>query len=182
MRVITGKAKGCLLKCRPGYEVRPTTDKIKESVFSIIQFRLEGRNFLDLFSGSGQMGIEALSRGAKSATFVERDRQAISIIEENLKHTKLQQYAKVENIYVEKFVFNCNEQYDIIYMDPPYHNDETGSIINFCLRKLIKKTGILLCEHACDEVFDDKIDDFIKVKVYKYGKIGVSVYEKQGSE
>lgn len=178
MRVITGKARGCKLKSVLGYDVRPTTDKIKESVFSVIQFRLEGRDFLDLFSGSGQMGIEALSRGAKSATFVENSRNSIAVIKENLAHTKLEGCANVVNSSVENFLFDCDKQYDIIYMDPPYHSEKTSEILKSCLSKLIKNSGTLLCEHACDEVYPQEINRFQKVKVYKYGKIGVSLYEK----
>ncbi|HRT82268.1 MAG TPA: 16S rRNA (guanine(966)-N(2))-methyltransferase RsmD, partial [Oscillospiraceae bacterium] len=97
MRVITGFARGRKLKALDGESVRPTGDRVKEAVFSIIQFELEGRSFLDLFAGSGQMGIEALSRGAASCVFVEKDKDAYSVIKDNLAHTKLEESAKVLN-------------------------------------------------------------------------------------
>lgn len=177
MRVITGKAKGFKLKSVLGNDVRPTTDRIKESVFSAIQFRIEGRKFLDLFSGSGQMGIEALSRGASFATFVEKSKKSISIIEENLIHTKLEACAEVINSNVENFLFNYDRQYDIIYMDPPYHSNETKEILKLCLGGILKNTGTLLCEHASDETLQEEIYGFKKIKIIKHGKICVSIYE-----
>ena len=95
MRVITGTARGMRLKELPGLETRPTTDKVKESVFNIVQFDVEGRRVLDLFGGTGQMGIEALSRGAASCTFVDVRKEAAAVIRANLAHTKLEEQGKV---------------------------------------------------------------------------------------
>ena len=95
MRVITGKARGTTLKTLEGVSVRPTTDRVKEAVFSIIQFEIEGRRVLDLFAGSGQLGIEALSRGAESAVFVDADKNSVRVVKENLAKTKLEQFASV---------------------------------------------------------------------------------------
>ena len=135
MRVITGKARGSSLKLPLAADIRPTTDKVKEAVFSTIQFLLEGRSFLDLFSGSGQMGIEALSRGAKSAVFVEKNIKSVNVIRENLKHTKLEMYSTVENLDVQTFLLRNTHKFDIIYMDPPYYS---GKLIFDTLAKSIQ--------------------------------------------
>ena len=120
MRVITGTAKGRVLETLSGDDVRPTTAKIKESVFSMIQFQIQGRNFLDLFAGSGQMGIEALSRGAASATFVETRRQAVATVKKNLQTTNLSENAQVFNMDCISFLSMKKGEYDIAFLDPPY--------------------------------------------------------------
>lgn len=123
MRVIAGEKRHLLLKTLPGLEIRPTTDIIKETLFNIIQFDLQGISFLDLFAGSGAIGIEALSRGAKEAYFIDNNSDAIKIINENLKNTGLINKAKVFCINattaIEKLAKN-NQKFDIIFMDPPY--------------------------------------------------------------
>lgn len=120
MRVITGTARGRVLKELEGLETRPTTGKVKESLFSIIQFDIEGRRVLDLFAGTGQLGIEALSRGAKSAVFVDAREDACKLIRENLKRTRLQEDARVVRSDYLDYLSRCREQYDIIFLDPPY--------------------------------------------------------------
>lgn len=123
MRIIAGEKRHLLLKTVPGLEVRPTTDIIKETLFNIIQFDLQGINFLDLFAGSGSIGIEALSRGAKEAYFIDNNSDTIKVINENLKNTGLMNKAKVFCINavtaIEKLAKN-NQKFDIIFMDPPY--------------------------------------------------------------
>ena len=120
MRVITGKARGRILETLKGDDVRPTTDKVKEAVFSAIQFEIEGRHFLDLFAGSGQMGIEALSRGAAHTTFIDKSKLATKVIERNLTVTNLKQSARVYTTDSVEFIRNTSEEFDIIYVDPPY--------------------------------------------------------------
>ena len=126
MRVISGSARGHKLKAPEGLTTRPTTDRIKESLFNIIAGDLYQCKFLDLFSGSGAMGIEALSRGADKAVFVDKDRKSISIINDNLKATRLDNKAQVLNCDVSTAVSklkSLNEKFDIIFMDPPYGKD-----------------------------------------------------------
>lgn len=123
MRVIAGKAKRLKLKTVKGDEVRPTTDRIKETLFNILQPKLYGCTFLDLFSGSGAIGIEALSRGAKSVIFVEKEKEALSCIRENLKTTKLEADARVIFLEVTKalaLLKRENLKFDLIFLDPPY--------------------------------------------------------------
>ena len=120
MRVITGTARGRVLKTLEGEDVRPTTDRVKEAVFSIIQFEIEGRRVLDLFAGSGQLGIEALSRGAASATFVDMSKDSLSAVKYNLEHTKLGDNAKVVQTDALSFLKLTKDKFDIVFLDPPY--------------------------------------------------------------
>ena len=123
MRVITGTARGIKLAAPEGEHTRPTAERVKEAVFSMIQFETEGRKVLDLFAGSGQLGIEALSRGAAHAAFVERDKKALACIRENLKKTKLEDDASVYGMDVMAALggyMSDSGEYDIIFADPPY--------------------------------------------------------------
>ena len=120
MRVITGKARGIQLKTPDGMQTRPTADRVKEALFSIINFDVPGAKVLDLFGGTGQLGIEALSRGAASAVFVDAREDSCKLIRENLKRTKLEQDAKVIRSDYLDYLNRCREQYNIILLDPPY--------------------------------------------------------------
>ncbi len=178
MRVITGKARACRLQTLDCYDVRPTTDKVKEAVFSTIQFLVQGGKFLDLFAGSGQIGIEALSRDASSCTFVEKDIRAIKIIKNNLEHSKLQSNSNVVNCDVVNFLSKNAEKFDIIYLDPPYNSGKlTVDVLELCMKNAVKPSTVLLCEHSDRELLPDSIGLFSKFKVYKYGKVRVSRYE-----
>ena len=129
MRVITGIARGRKLETLPGEDVtRPTTESVKEAVFSMIQFEIEDKNVLDLFAGSGQLGIEALSRGAKKCTFVENNKQAYNVIENNIKHCKLEQSARIVMSDACAFL-SRRDSFDIAFLDPPYKQ----GIIEKCL-------------------------------------------------
>ena len=120
MRVITGKARGVVLKTPDGMKTRPTSDRVKEALFSIIQFDIPNAKVLDLFAGTGQLGIEALSRDAKYAVFIDELDQACKLISDNLKKTKLENYARVIRSDYEIYLKNCKEKFDIIFLDPPY--------------------------------------------------------------
>ena len=120
MRVITGKARGVQLKTPEGILTRPTADRVKEALFSIINFDIPGAKVLDLFGGTGQLGIEALSRGAASAVFVDAREESCRLIRENLKRTKLEKEAKVIRSDYLDYLSRCREQYNIIFLDPPY--------------------------------------------------------------
>ena len=120
MRVITGKARGIVLKTPTGMATRPTADRVKEAIFNIIQFEVPTARVLDLFGGTGQLGIEALSREAKSAVFVDEREDACRLIRENLKRTKLEQYGRVIRADYMAYLRTCKEKFDIILLDPPY--------------------------------------------------------------
>ena len=181
MRVITGTARGRKLTTPGGQDVRPTTDQVKESVFSVIQFSIEGRTFLDAFAGSGQMGIEALSRGAEKAVFVDRDPKALQAVRQNLAVTKLTEKADVMATDTLSFLERTRQRFDIAFLDPPY---QTG-ILQRALEKLpavMNDSGIILCEHPAEEVLPEMIGDFAVKKHYRYGKIMITVYSHKEVE
>ncbi|HOO25475.1 MAG TPA: 16S rRNA (guanine(966)-N(2))-methyltransferase RsmD [Clostridiales bacterium] len=175
MRVITGFARGRKLKALDGESVRPTGDRVKEAVFSIIQFELEGRSFLDLFAGSGQMGIEALSRGAASCVFVEKDKDAYSVIKDNLAHTKLEESAKVLNTDALAFIQTTDSVFDIIYIDPPYDTDLIDQALPLAAQKLAAG-GIILCEIKYRRELPERVGNLKLYRTYKYGKTSLVTY------
>ena len=178
MRVITGTARGMTLRTLEGDNVRPTTDKVKEAVFSAIQFEIEGRRILDLFAGSGQLGIEALSRGAQSAVFVDADKNAIKIVKENLAKTRLGDSATVVQTDSLAFLTMTDKIFDIVFIDPPYG---TG-LLQKALAKVgehVAEGGMVICEYPFKEELDNEIGGLVKHKEYKYSKTAVTVYRKE---
>ncbi len=178
MRVITGKARGRLLETLKGDDVRPTTDKVKEAIFSAIQFELEGRRFLDLFAGSGQMGIEALSRGCANATFIDRSKLATRVIERNLSVTNLKQFATVRTMDSVDFIKTTDEEFDLIFIDPPYNKGILQEVMPLCAQR-IKKTGVIICESALNDELLQKYYKFTLDRQRTYGKIKVSIYRHE---
>ena len=182
MRVISGTARGRRLKELPGMETRPTTDKVKESLFNIIQFDIEGRDVLDLFGGTGQLGIEALSRGAARCTFVDTNRQAAAIIRENVAAVGVGDRAVVQQGDGLAFLTGCREKYDLIFMDPPYQTQ----LLENCLQAVVKfdilsEHGIIVCESAVEKRLPELELPYEKGREYRYGKIKLTVYRRQGS-
>ncbi|MGL4362501.1 MAG: 16S rRNA (guanine(966)-N(2))-methyltransferase RsmD [Cellulosilyticaceae bacterium] len=159
MRVISGKNRGLKLLAPEGLTTRPTTDRIKETLFSMIQFDIPGCVFLDVFSGSGAIGIEALSRGAKSATFIENNINAYKCILQNVEKANMQQEAIIYNKDVQEaiqLIANQNKQYDIIFLDPPYALESIGKIIqNIIDKQLLSDNGYIILEHGTDYVVGD---------------------------
>ena len=175
MRVITGSARGRRLETLDGEDVRPTTDRIKEAIFSIIQFEIEGRTFLDLFAGSGQMGIEALSRGAKEAYFVDNSKKSLDTVNRNLKTTKLENKAKTLALDFHSFLLMNTTKFDIAFLDPPY---KTG-MLQQALEKItdsMKETGVIIAENPLDEELLSNYGDFVLDRQYRYGKIKISTH------
>ena len=178
MRVITGSAKGRRLKTLPGLDVRPTIEGVKEAIFSIVQFDIEGAVFLDLFAGSGQLGIEALSRGAKKSVFVDNSADSIKIIKENLTHTKLEDKASVVHMPNSAFLKSTNETFDIAVLDPPYNH----KLIQKSMPQLVEKMseyGIIICEHERDTTLPEVYGDFSVSKIHRHGKTTLTVYRKK---
>lgn len=175
MRVITGTARGRRLFTLEGEDVRPTAERVKEAVFSIIQFQLEGRRFLDLFAGSGQMGIEALSRGAAQAVFVDTRREAVEIIRKNLLTADLEKNAQV--LQAEALAYLAREQgrFDIAFLDPPYRTGLLEQALELTAGRM-NAGGLILCEHPEDETLPERVGDFERGKQYRYGKINITVY------
>lgn len=181
MRVITGSARGRKLVAPEGFDVRPTADKVKEGIFSAIQFNIEGAYVLDLFAGSGQMGIEALSRGAERAVFVDSSQRSLRCVNENLRATKFERYAEVINRDSYDYIKHTAKKFDIIILDPPYCFNHINNILPFVADKL-NDGGYIICEYE-KEADIDIIPDSLKVKkTYKYGKINVTILYKEVAE
>lgn len=178
LRVITGSARGRRLIALEGDDVRPTTDKVKEALFSIIQFEIEGRKVLDLFAGSGQLGIEALSRGAKSAVFVDASRRSIEVIKENIENTGFTKSAVVLNTDAISFAATRAEKYDIAFLDPPYRTGLLQRALPL-VSGIMNEGGVIVCEAPFDEEIPEKAGDFVMTKEYKYGKIKLATYRRE---
>lgn len=178
MRIISGTAKGRRLKSLPGEDVRPTTDKVKEGIFSAIQFDIEGRRFLDLFAGSGQMGLEALSRGAENATFVDSSSESIKVCKENISATDFEADSKIIRSDAISFLALTNDIFDIAFLDPPY----AGGLLEKALSLVCGKMsdyGIVICEHPPEVILPEQVGEFCVFKKYRYGKINVTTYKKE---
>ncbi|MCL2401796.1 MAG: 16S rRNA (guanine(966)-N(2))-methyltransferase RsmD [Oscillospiraceae bacterium] len=176
MRVISGTARGRKLKTPGGFDIRPTSDIVKESIFNIIQFDIEGRKVLDLFAGTGQLGIEALSRGAESVTFVDSKRESAELVRENLKLCGFADSAVVYCCDALAFL-NSNERFDLIFLDPPY---DLGTSVQ-ALQKIVEfdklnEHGIIICETK--EALPESSPPFGIFKEYKYGGVRITKYGK----
>lgn len=179
MRVITGKARGVQLKTPEGMKTRPTADRVKEALFSIIQFEIPGARVLDLFGGTGQLGIEALSRGAASAVFVDAAEPACKLIRENLKRTRLEQQGKVVRSDYLEFLKRNREQFDIIFLDPPYAEVFLENALK-CITEIdiLQSNGIIVTERPLDKELPWEYEGYQRSRDYKYGKTLLTVYRK----
>jgi 16S rRNA (guanine(966)-N(2))-methyltransferase RsmD len=179
MRVITGKARGVALKTPDGMHTRPTADRVKEALFSIIQFDIPGAKVLDLFGGTGQLGIEALSRGAKSAVFVDEREDACKLIKENLRRTRLEADAKVVRSDYLSFLSRCNEKFDIILLDPPYAEVFLENSLNRITEiDILQSGGIIVTERPLGKDLPWDFEGYTRSKDYKYGKTLLTLYRK----
>lgn len=178
MRIITGSRRGKKLKTLEGNAVRPTPDHVKESLFNILQFDIEGRAFLDLFAGSGQIGLEALSRGADHAVFVDSSRASCAVVQDNIKTADFAAQARVVNSDYASFLMRSTERFDIAFLDPPYR---TGTLEKALLAVTshMNRGGIVICEHPTDELLPDQAGEFVRTKDYRYGKILLTAYRHQ---
>lgn len=179
MRVITGTARGRRLITVDGTElVRPTPERVKEAIFSSVQFDIEGRRILDLFAGSGQLGIEALSRGAKSAVFVDASDVSVDVIKKNVKATGFESVSQIFKCDYKSFVKGTREKFDIAFLDPPYRAGILEDAL-CCVAEVMSDGGIILCEHPTDITLPENAGIFSVSRNYKYGKIAVTVYRKK---
>ena len=181
MRVITGKARGVQLKTPDGMTTRPTSDRVKEALFSIIQFEIPAARVLDLFGGTGQLGIEALSRGAKSAVFVDAGEPACRLIRENLRRTKLESDAKVVRSDYMDYLKRCRETFDIIFLDPPYAEVFLENALK-CITEIdiLQTGGIIVAECPVGKELPWNFEGFTRSKDYKYGNTILTIYRKNG--
>jgi len=179
MRVITGKARGVSLKTPTGMTTRPTADRVKEALFSIIQFDVPASRVLDLFGGTGQLGIEALSRDAKYAVFVDEQESACKLIRENLKRTKLEDCAKVVRSDYMSFLKNCKETFDIIFLDPPYAEVFLENALKMITEiDILQSGGIIIAERPLGKDLPWEFSGYTRSKDYKYGKTLLAIYRK----
>ena len=182
MRVITGSARGRRLKELTGMETRPTTDKVKESLFYIIQFDIEGRRVLDLFAGTGQLGIEALSRGAASAVFIDRRADAVRLVKDNLELCGLSDRASVRCGDAMSYL-RSGEKFDLIFLDPPYAAGLLGPALEEIARFYIcREHGIIVAESALETALPALAPPYTLYREYRYGKIKLTVYHRGGNE
>ena len=178
MRVITGSARGRRLKELTGMETRPTTDKVKESLFSIIQFDIEGRRVLDLFAGTGQLGIEALSRGAASAVFIDRRADAVRLVKDNLELCGLSDRASVRCGDAMSYL-RSGEKFDLIFLDPPYASGLLEQALEEIARfDICRRHGIIVAESAADKALPALSGPYSIYREYCYGKIKLTVYHR----
>ncbi len=180
MRVITGTARGRRLYEPANMDIRPTTGLVKESLFNIIQFDLEGRRVLDLFAGTGQLGIEALSRGAKSVVFVDESLEAIKTVRANLEHCKLSGETVREDAL--SYLGHCGK-FDLIFLDPPY----AQGLLDKALQKIIQfdilaDGGIIICETDIKTEVLPLSEPYFIGREYKYGKVKLSVCGKRAPQ
>ena len=177
MRVITGTARGRRLKTPEGMDIRPTTDNVKESVFNILQFDIEGRRVLDLFAGTGQLGIECLSRGAKEVVFIDQSRDAVKIVKENLKTCGFS--APVLQQDALSYLGACGK-FDLIFVDPPYDAELYQPVLEKINSiDILSEGGIILCESRRETDMPEMQAPYYLRKEYRYGKVKLSLYSKE---
>ena len=178
MRVISGSARGTKLESLEGLSTRPTIDRVKEGIFSSIQFVVPGAKILDLFAGSGQMGIECLSRGALKGVFVDSNKDAVNVVIKNIKACGLFDKARVVNMNAQDYLGSCKDEFDIIFLDPPYNM----GILDEILEKVYQITapgGIIIAESELGWKPAKEIAGLEMVKQYKYGKVFVTKFQKE---
>lgn len=181
MRVITGSARGMRLATPEGKDVRPTSDKVKEGIFNALQFDIEGRRILDLFAGSGQLSIEALSRGAKNAVLVDSSSVSVKVAKKNIENCGFSDKANVIQSDYASYCAMSRETFDIAFLDPPYNEGLLDSAIKAVLT-LMSDYGLIVCEHPPEVKLVESIGGFNIFKTYRYGKINVTVYRKGNKE
>jgi 16S rRNA (guanine966-N2)-methyltransferase len=181
MRVVSGICKGRTLKPVPGVNTRPTTDKVKEAIFNMVGPYFYGGLGLDLFAGSGSLGIEAISRGLDKVIFVDKDKQALQIIKENIASCNLLDKAEVYRNDAEralKAIVKREIKLDYIFLDPPYKKQQLIKLIEVINQEqLLSDGGMVVCEHSSDVVLPNEIGSLGNVKKEQYGVIGVSIYQ-----
>ena len=170
MRVIAGDARGRRLEALPGTDItRPTLDQVKEAMFSIVQFDLPGARVLDLYAGSGQLGIEALSRGAARCVFLDENREAVNIVMKNCKTCGVFDRSRVNIGEAARYLSACREQFDLVLLDPPFHGGTLEKILP-SVEKVLAPGGIALCESETGLVLPAEVGSLTLKKQYRYGK------------
>ena len=181
MRVITGSARGRKLITPEGMDTRPTTDKVKEAICSAVQFDFPGANVLDLFAGSGQLAIEALSRGASHAVLIDADNRAIGCIRQNIKECGFSAQADIIKSDAVSYLSRCTEKFTIAFLDPPYRHGILEEVLPLLIPHMAE-TGIIICEHEPECKLPQTIQNYYLQKQKKYGKIEIAKYVSAAAE
>ena len=173
MRVISGTARGRKLTPVPGMNTRPTTDRVKTSVFNIIQMRIREAEVLDLFAGTGQLGIECLSRGAKHCDFVDHDKTARATVQRNVTDARVADRSTIHGDEYTAYLRRCRKKYDIIFLDPPYGGEILRNSLELVKEfDILSPDGIIVCESALE-------DDISVGREYRYGAIRISIVHRE---
>ena len=179
MRVISGTLRGLKLKSPEGLGTRPTLDRVKEALFSMLFSRTADACVLDLFAGSGALGIEALSRGAAHCTFVDKGREPIAVIRENLKKTRLEERAEVVQADYSSYLKTCRKQFDLILLDPPYAEIFLETALKIISEiDILTNSGIIVCERPYEKSLPDEIPGLARYRDYRYGKAAVTIFRR----
>lgn len=182
MRVITGLAKGRHLAELPGLDTRPTTSRVKEGLFSAIQFDIEGRRVLDLFAGTGQLGIEALSRGASFCDFVDSAPAALNVVRKNIKTCGFENRSACHGKDFAAFLNRGREKYGLIFLDPPYASGNLERAVELITAiDIVVENGIMVCESPADRVLPEPPAPYEKGREYRYGKIKFTLYRRRAN-
>lgn len=184
MRIITGIAKGRKIKAPSGMDTRPTLDRVKESIFDILACKIEGKNILDLFAGTGNLGLEAISRGANKCIFVENNRDTYKILQENVTSLGFQKECELYNrdsFASLKFFHNNNNTFDIIFLDPPYGKGYIEKAISAIDGEdLLNDDGIIVCEYDEKDLIPDTVGKIRSYRTEKYGRVKISFLTQGG--
>ena len=179
MRIITGIAKGVRLETLEGENTRPTSERIKEAIFSAIQFDIEGCRVLDLFAGSGQMGLEAMSRGAQSCMFIDSSREAMEIVKKNATKTKFFDECRFLVSDYRNYLRKSKDSFDLVFIDPPYADNSVGDALERIIKEdLAKPRCIFVCESGNDSIFEGKeyLSEYFEVKKSAaYGRVYINI-------
>lgn len=178
MRVITGTARGKRLMTREGEAVRPTPERVKEALFSIIQFEIEGRRVLDLFAGSGQLGIEALSRGAREAVFVDSSRESVGTVRKNVEACGFSASAEIAGMDFSAYLLRSGKPFDLAFLDPPYRTGLLQRALQLVVARM-NPGGTVFCEHPFDEELPEQAGEFRREKSYRYGTVCLTAYRRK---
>lgn len=182
MRVVSGTCKGRSIKAVPGSTTRPTTDKVKEAIFNMIGPYFEDGIGLDLFAGSGGLGIEGLSRGLEKVIFVDRDPKAFQVIKENIAYCDFLDKSEVYRNDADralKAILKREIKFDYIFLDPPYKKQQLIKLLEIIEKEnLLNKNGLIVCEHATDVLLPEEIGDLKIIKKEQYGIIGITIFKR----
>ena len=179
MRVISGDYRGLKLCSPEGIETRPTLDRVKEAVFNMLMPYVIDADVLDIFAGSGAMGIEALSRGSRKAIFVDNNKNAIECIRKNVVSAKAGDRAIIDQCDALKFLQSCNDKYDLIFLDPPYFEGLYNSVLDLIEKNdILNENGLIIVEWDYENGFTDNTGHFQVVKEKKYGRVGITVLNR----